>query len=70
MSLFTTAPRHAKSASGGRVKQSDPAREERQEKASPERQVEIAAARLRVTLDRRLGRETPVEVKETAAEEF
>lgn len=38
--------------------------------ALPERRVQVAAARLRVTLDDRLGRVTPEEVKALAKEPF
>lgn len=35
-----------------------------------ERRVQVAAARLRVTLDQRLGRQTPAETKELAKEDY
>ena len=57
------APRHhsAKSSGTGRTGK---------ELTPSEHRVQVAAARLRVTLDERLGRQTPPETKKLAQEDY
>ena len=76
MTLSASASKGPEAASGRQVKGPEAARAAQQatgqnaQPSPPERQVGVAAARLRVTLDRRLNRETPAGIIALAQEEL
>lgn len=64
---MSTAFRHRTAKDAVQVPNSDVEEEANQ---AAEHRLEVAAAKLRVVLDRRLGRETPDSVQSLAAEDY